>query len=86
MAIRTAEKSLMTMQQNHLERVILKVKNNIRAAAADAIKRLQTTHDRTTAREAIKETIHSANRERQERNQALEKRRLPKTQPPKRKP
>lgn len=56
--------------------MILKAKNNIRVAAADAIKRLQTTHDRTTARGAIEETIQSADQERQEQNQAIEKRRL----------
>lgn len=58
MAIMMAEKSLMTTKPL---RVILKVKNNIKAAAADAIKWLQTIHDRTTTREAIEETIQSAN-------------------------
>ena len=37
--------------QNHLERAMAKSKNNIRTVAKDAIRNIQTTHDRATTRD-----------------------------------
>ena len=76
LAIANAEKSLMETLQTHLERVMAKTKKNIRTAAKDAMQNIQTAYDKTTAREAIEETIRSADQEWQERNRNREKRRL----------